>query len=207
MTRVDLLFTRYVEAHRRGDEVDPIPYLREVSGIERDELAALIDRYLAEAPPRSLELAELERLRADPRFQEMVERVLEPSLAELRANAELSRRELAARLASELDLGGHEDAVRARYHELEAGLLEPGRVAPRVWEALSRAFRYSGERLRAIAQMTRDIAELPPEAQGVFARHATPASPGTVAAADREEMPPGADPAVDAAFFIDPPRD
>jgi hypothetical protein len=68
MSRIDQLFTRYVEAHRRGEEADPLPYLRDVSGIARDEPAALIDRYLAEAPPRSLDPAQLERLRADPRF-------------------------------------------------------------------------------------------------------------------------------------------
>lgn len=202
MSRVDELLQSYIEEHREGGEADPRAFLREVSGAEREELAALIDHYLSRVPAKAFDREAFERFRADPRWQALAERILAPTLEELRTQAALSKREVAAALARDLDVVGHEQAVKARYHELETGQLEPPRIAARVWGALAALFGQSAERLRDAVESSRE-AGAGGEAGVAFARQGlppAPASPGTSPAADQAS--PGEDP-VDAAFFGD----
>ena len=53
MADVDKLFNDYVAEHRAGGEADPRAYLERVEGVDRDELATLIDAYLVRSPGRS----------------------------------------------------------------------------------------------------------------------------------------------------------
>lgn len=199
MSRVEDLFQRYVKVHAEGDDADPREFLREVKGGERDELAALIDHYLAGAPSKAFDPDEFDRFRSDPRRQALAERILGPTLEELRAGAELSRREVAKALTRDLDLAGHEDAVKARYHELETGQLDPRRIAAGVWASLARMFGESVERLEEIVESTRESGDGEPVS--AFARshlRIAAASLGTRALARRESE---GDDLVDAAFF------
>jgi hypothetical protein len=201
MSRVEELLQSYIEAHREGGEADPTAFLGQVSGVERDELAALIDHYLARAPAKQFDREAFERSRVDPRWEAMTERILAPTLEELRAEAALSKREVADALAKELNVVGHEQAVKARYHELETGQLDSRRIATRVWTTLAQMFGQSGERLREIVEFSRERGSGSGEAAIIFARtdrsHAS-ASPGGHAPAGQSSS---AEDPVDAAFF------
>jgi hypothetical protein len=199
MSRVEELLQSYIEEHREGGDANPVAFLGEVSGAERDELAALIDHYLSRAPAKAFDREAFERFRADPRWRAAAERILAPTLEELRSQAELSKREVAEALARELDVVGHEQTVKARYHELETGRLDPRRIATRVWGALAAMFGQSADRLREILETAHEGGAAGGEAAAVFARQSlpqAPASPGTPAPAVQESEDP-----VDAAFF------
>ena len=201
MSRVDELLQSYIEEHRQGGEADPRAFLREVSGSERNQLAALIDHYLARVPAKPFDPEAFKRFRADPCSHAAVDRILAPTLAELREQAELSKREVADALAEDLDLVGYEQAVKARYHELETGQLEPQKIATRVWSALAAVFGQSAERLREAVEPSRDVGRR--DQAIAFARdglHQAAASPATGAPA--EQTSPGEHP-VDARFFGD----
>lgn len=199
MSRVEELLQSYIEEHREGGEADPTGFLREVSGSERDELAALIDHYLARAPEKPFDREAFERFRRDPRWQALAERILAPTLEEVRVGAELSKREIADALASELNVVGHEQAVKARYHELETGQLDSRRIATRVWTALAGMLGESAEHLREIVESSGESGG--GEAAMAFARTDLPrtaASPGRPVEAGQTST---AEDPVDAAFF------
>lgn len=201
MSRVEELLQRYIEEHREGGDANPVAFLREVSGAQRDELAALIDHYLSRAPAKAFDREEFERFRADSRWQAIAERILAPTLEELRDEAELSKREVADALARDLEVVGHEQAVKARYHELETGQLEPRRIATQVWGALAVMFGQSADRLREIVESAHEGGVGGDETAAVFARRSlphAPASPGTPAPVGQASP---ADDRVDAAFF------
>ena len=200
MSRIDELLQGYIREHREGGAADPRAFLREVTGTERDELAALIDHYLSRAPGRPFDREAFERFRADPRWQAAVERILAPTLSQLRQEAKLSKREITDALAKELDVLGHEPAVKARYHELETGQLDPQRIAARVWTTLATMFRESTEALQAAAESSREGARSIDSA-GVFARRdleGAANSPDRSAQAGQASPPENP---VDAAFF------
>ncbi len=52
MTDVDRLLEQYIQQHRSGGDASPRPYLDQLEGTDRAELATLIDAYLARAPGR-----------------------------------------------------------------------------------------------------------------------------------------------------------
>ena len=201
MSRVEELLQSYIEEHREGGDANPVAFLREVSGAERDELAALIDHYLSRAPANAFDREEFERFRADSRRQAIAERILAPTLEEVRDEAALSKREVAEALARDLAVVGHEQAMKARYHELETGQLDPRRIATQVWGALAVMFGQPVDRLREIVDSAYEGGVRGGEAAAVFARRSlphAPASRGTPAPAGQAS--PAEDP-VDAAFF------
>src|SRR5919106_1008831 len=57
MTDVERLLAEYKQAHRTGGDADPSPFLARTSGVEREQLAALIDAYLERAPRRDFDAA------------------------------------------------------------------------------------------------------------------------------------------------------
>src|SRR5918995_562483 len=59
MNDVERLLAEYKEAHRSGGEADPERFLSRLSGVEREQLAGLIDAYLERAPRRELDAAAL----------------------------------------------------------------------------------------------------------------------------------------------------
>ena len=153
MNAVDELYRRYVQKYRDDGDADPRPYLEELTGVERAELSLRIDRFLQQAPPPAFNAEAFARFRAEPARQALVERVLNPeTLATMRAASGLTKADTAAALAQRLELGGHELAVKARYHDIETGNTDPARIRLRVWEALSAVLKAPSEKLREAAE-------------------------------------------------------
>jgi hypothetical protein len=154
MTDVDRLLSQYIAAHRAREDVSPDEYLARLEGVDRKELAALIDAYLARAPRREFD-PEAYR---ESGMAEGVERLgrsltgasgLWPSLLpRLRTAARLKRSELVERLAVALGVGGREQKVAAYYHQMEQGLLPAEGVSDKVLEALGELLGRSAHALR-----------------------------------------------------------
>lgn len=194
MTTVDDQFARFRAAYRSGEAADPRPFLDQLTGPDRRELEALIDAFLASAPPRDYSPEAFAEFKQDP-GRARLRRAVDARLAEtwpallprLRAEARITRQTLVGRLAQALGVTGREEKVAAYYHRMEAGRLEPSGVSERVLEALGAIVGTSAERLRAAG---RSVLPPPPASPGpVFARTAAPAAPPAVdgpAAVDRE---------------------
>lgn len=155
MSNVDELYRRYVSAYRDNGDADPRIYLDQLRGVDRAELAARIDRFLDSVPPPAFDATAFARFRADPRRHALVTQILNAeTLAELRADAALTKRAIGEALADELGLAAHANAVRARYHDVETGNVDPRRVRSRVWDALAGILGASAEKLRDAADRT-----------------------------------------------------
>jgi hypothetical protein len=129
---VDTLFEEFAVRWVRGGHPDVRDYL-DRAGPERDELARLLDAYIAAAPvqPPSEETRAV--------FAALVpgEHETPPMLA-MRLELGIRRSQIVRQLCSALGLGQEEEPKVARYyHELETGLLDPRGVSARVWHALA----------------------------------------------------------------------
>lgn len=195
MSRVEELLHAFIAAFRAAGDADPRPYLRELTGTDRAELRALIDHFLAIEPPPAFDPAAFAAFRADPERAALVERVLdERSLVELRQAASLTKADVGARLAAELELAGQESAAKGAYHRIETGQVEPERVKAPVWALLARYYDASIEQLRSATRAAFDARPTGPST--VFARSDATAS------APSPKPAPG-DEAVRRAFFED----
>ena len=176
MSTVDELYRRYVNEYREAGDADPRTYLDELRGVDRAELAARINRFLDNAPPPSFDAEAFAKFRADPKRQALVARILESeTLVELRTEAGESKRAVAEALAERLGLTQHAAAVRARYHDIETGNVDPGRVRSRVWDTLAEILRAPAERLREAAECAFSAAS-GQTGRAVFARSSRPAA-------------------------------
>jgi hypothetical protein len=127
--RVDELFAEYAAAYARGERPSAREFLARAGG-ETDELALLIDRFLARAPAPV----------ADERAVELFEawQAGESPLLRLRALRGTKRDSVVDALVRTLQLDPQKKGkVRRYYHELESGLLDPERVDGRVWDVLA----------------------------------------------------------------------
>lgn len=154
MSDVERLLAQYKEAHRAHADADPQAFLDRLSGIEREQLAGLIDAYLAQAPRRELDAA---AFRSSPAatVAEGVQRSLAGAggiwpavLPRLRAQARMRRSELVAELAARLGAQSQQDKVASYYHEMEQGRLPAAGVSDTVLEALGKIVGWSREALR-----------------------------------------------------------
>jgi len=201
MTDADEIFSRFVAEYRSAGDADPRPYLDELAGVDRAELVVRIDRFLETAPPPAFDVAAFARFRANADRQRLVADVLTTStLAELRQAK--TKRKLAASLAERLGLSAHETTVRARYHDIEAGNVDPARVRPSLWEALSEVLGTTVERVRDAAETAFTGPAAGPNAGVAFARHAY-GPPAVLSAADSDLRDENTDRIVDEAFFTD----
>ena len=201
MSGVEELLHEFIAEHRSSGRVDARRYLDQVSGADRLELATHIDRYLADAPGRPFDAQAFARYRADPARQARVERILDDTtLEELRKQARVSKTQAGQALAVGLELPGRERLVKARYHDLEQGSVDPARVRRRVWELLADLFGVQVDRLRSAAEsrfggglgdLSSAVYARTAASAGVFAEMASPAAPSP----DEDE--------VDRAFFED----
>jgi hypothetical protein len=122
------LFDEFAQRFARGERPSVPEYL-ERAGERGDELARMLDRFLASAPPPRPPAERVEMMRAWIAGQ--------PPILELRKQRGLPRDVVVERLLALLGLSvGRRAKVRRYYHELETGLLEPRGVDRRVWEAL-----------------------------------------------------------------------
>ena len=191
MADVDSLFSDYVAEHRSRGEADPRPYLEQLEGIDRDELATLIDGYLVRAPGRDWDPQAFEGS-PESRWSEEMGRSLAGAagawpvlLPQLRERARIKRRDLVERLAAAIGAPAQTDKVAAYYHQMEQGQLAPEGVTTRVLEALAAIVGTSADALRAAGRAL-GTGEGPTEGV-VFQRRAMP-DPDY----EREEAPAGA---------------
>jgi hypothetical protein len=195
MTDVERLLAEYKQEHRSGGDADPSAFLERVSGVEREQLAALIDAYLERAPRREFDAA---RFRDSPAaaVADSAQRTLAGSaglwpvlLPRLRNQARIRRADLVAELAARLGAESKQEKVASYYHEMEQGLLPAAGVSDTVLEALGRIVGYGEEALRSAGRMPAPGGPAP-EAGAVFARTRlgeTPDEADAPAAAGRPE--------------------
>jgi len=166
---VELLFDEFAARHARGEHPDAREYL-EQAGERRDELARLLDGFLAAAPvqPPGEETLQL--------FASLLpeslpgETATPPLLAE-RVRRGWRRDEIVNWIRERFGIGEEKQEKVARYwHELETGLLPVSRVSVRLREALAERF---GE--AAQAAVTWEPPAL--EADVAFRRMANASSP------------------------------
>ena len=175
MTDVERLFAGYKEAHQSGGEADPQPFLDQVVGTERDELAALIDAYLERVPRRGFDAAAFRDSPATA-VADSVARTLSGVaglwpvlLPRLRNQARIKRADLVAELAARLGAQSQKEKVASYYHEMEQGLLPASGVSDTVLDALGKIVGYGKDALRRAGEMPAP-GEPPPEPGAVFAR-------------------------------------
>ena len=199
MTDVELLLTRYKEAHRSGAGADPTPFLDQVSGLDREQLAALIDAYLERAPRRALDASELRESPAAVVADGMQRALTGASgiwpalLPRLRAQARLRRSELVAELAARLGAQSQQEKVASYYHEMEQGRLPASGVSDTVLEALGRIVGWSREALRRAGELPAPGGPGGAPAAPAFARTTRPAT-------DPAAEPPAREPAASDAW-------
>ena len=122
------LFDEFARRFARGER-PPVPEYVERAGRDGAELARMLDRFLASAPPPHPPAERVEMMRAWIAGQ--------PPILELRKQRGLTRDVVVERLLGLLGLQSERRGkVRRYYHELETGLLEPRGVDRKVWEAL-----------------------------------------------------------------------
>ncbi len=158
MADVENLFRSYVARHRVGESPSERDLLREVEGTDRDELAAMIDGYLARAPRRAWDADAFEASGESP-FVHSVARSLGGSaglwptlLPRLRSRVRIARHDLVSELANRLGVVGRQDKVELYYHQMEQGLLPSEGVSDSVLEALGAILGESREALRRAGQ-------------------------------------------------------
>jgi hypothetical protein len=180
MTTVDELFDQFRASYRAGEDADPRRFLDRVSGVERRELEALIDAFLAAAPGDPWDLDAFERFTHEP-LRRNLRRAVEEQLAgeeswrtllkRARTEAQLPRSTVVARLAQALGVAAGERKVADYYHRMELGTLPAQGVSGLVLEALSQIIDVPVERLRAAGER---LAPRSPGSSGpVFARTAS----------------------------------
>ena len=186
MSDVERLLAEYKRVHQGGGDGDPRPFLDQLSGLDREQLAGLIDTYLSRAPRREVELAAFEDSPAVS-VAESVQRSLAGSaglwpalLPRLRTEARIRRADLVAELAARLGAQRRQDKVAAYYHQMEQGLLPAPGVSDTVLDALGKIVGYSREALRSAGEMPAP-SRATPEGGAVFAR-TTGAAPDEQAA-------------------------
>ena len=161
MADVDKLFTDYVAEHRAGGEADPRAYLERVEGIDRDELATLIDAYLVRSPGRRWDPDAYQGSRAQA-LATGVERSIGGEagawpllLPRLRERAKIKRAVLVARLAAALGVSGQTEKVAGYYHEMEQGSLDSSRGLDRCWKRWRRSSGRAPRRCEARGEVRR----------------------------------------------------
>jgi hypothetical protein len=126
---VDALFDEFAAAFARGERPEVLGYLSR-AGEGAGELAALIDAYLVVAVPPPPGEAARRRVRA---------LIPEQTLRDLRTKAGVKRDRLVDEILAAFSIDPvKRKRVKNYYRELEAGLLDPAGVSPRVWALLGR---------------------------------------------------------------------
>jgi hypothetical protein len=196
MSDVERLLAEYKEVRRRGGDADPSPFLARASGLEREQLATLIDAYLERASRREFDAGALRDSFAAG-VADSAQRTLAGSaglwpvlLPRLRNQARIKRADLVAELAARLGAQSQQEKVATYYHEMEQGLLPASGVSDIVLEALGKIVGYGRQALRSAGEMPAPGVP-PPDAGAVYARTTRLGAPaaeadGLAAAGSRE---------------------
>jgi hypothetical protein len=125
------------EAVRAIDANDPaaLEAALATAGADRDEVVDMVEAFLTLRGPRTPAAAEVDELAASAAF---AVRAWPDILADARHAGGLQRSTLVARLADQLGIAGvaSRERLRIRYHELEAGLIDPRGVSATLTTAL-----------------------------------------------------------------------
>src|SRR3954447_16033370 len=114
MPTVDDLFDRFRASYRAGEAADPRPYLDQLSGVDRAELGALIDAFLAQDPGRrGMPNALTQRISGAVAERLQTQETWATLLPQARDRAQVPRSALVRRLAQALGVGGKEAKVAA----------------------------------------------------------------------------------------------
>lgn len=179
MSTVERLLKQFIAADRDGgDAPDPLAYVEQLTGADREELIVLIDAYLARAPRRAFDREAFAASGASALTDDLQQALDGDAgtwpalLPRLRHRARLTRAQLVNRLAAALGVPAQEHTVHRYYHAMEQGTLPADGVTDRVLEALAAivgttadTLRWAGERITP-----------PPASEGgaAFARRARP---------------------------------
>lgn len=128
MASVGKLYDEFVASFASGGDPDVLDYFAR-AGDRRDELAALLDAFLAAAAPPEPSEEKVAAMQAWLAGQ--------PPILGVRVRRELTVAAVVTGLLERLALPARSlGALRVAYHELETGLLDPAGVDRSVWDAL-----------------------------------------------------------------------
>lgn len=143
------LLEEYVARVRRGEQPDVLEYAAR-AGDDRETLVALIDEFLAHAPPPEPSEDAVATMR------DWLER--EPPLLGLRTRRGLRRADVVGALVARLGLDpGKRGKVEDYYHELEVGRLDAQRVDRRVFAVLAELLAVRVEDVRGWPRRQLDV--------------------------------------------------
>jgi hypothetical protein len=141
-TPVEMLFDEFATLYLRGEHPDVAAYL-ERAGAEGEELGRMLDAFLQAAPARKPTEEEVVLMQA--RLEQ------EPPLLLLRQRRKLKRGAVVDALVAALGLDpAKREKVDGYYHRLETGLLDPGGVSRKVWDALGAFLHANAEGLAGV---------------------------------------------------------
>ena len=124
---LETLLDELVRRHARGEPLDVEGTLRR-AGDEADELAPLIEAFLARAPRRG----------PTPASLSFVQSLDDPPMLRARVAKALKVDDVVDAIVVECDLAPEtRPKVRRYYQQLEGGVLDPTRVAASVWDAIT----------------------------------------------------------------------
>jgi hypothetical protein len=197
MSSVNETLSAFIEAWNSGRRPDVDEYLERAPAPEREELAGLIRTFLLEAPVPAYSEETLAAIQADPATRKVAALLDEEAglwpglLPRLRHRMKLKREEVVAQLAEMLGFGANAPKVRAYYHEMETGTLDPRGVSRRVLEALAGIFGVSTGELEAAGDYS---VAFSPEAAFLRRLDGLAASADHVLAESMEYGSPGGEP-------------
>jgi hypothetical protein len=186
-TELETLLDDLARRHARGEPLDIEATLRE-AGDRADELAPLIEAFLARAPRREASASTLA----------YVQSLDEPPMLRARVAKALRVDDVVDAIVAACDIRPDARAkVRRYYQQLEAGVLDPTGVAASVWDAITGLL--GGSRASLTAPSLGTAASAPPmyRADRLFEPGAMPA----LSASAKEPDPPDD---VDALFLGGP---
>jgi hypothetical protein len=196
VSSVDALFEEFVARWRR-DEMISVDALLEQAGAESDELARLIDAFLARAPRREpLPEARAAVAALAARLEQ------EPPLLAARVASRARVRDVVAAIIEACALPAEaEQLVRSYYQRLEGGLLDPKGVSNRVWAVLEQVLGPAARRQALKGFSHKHVAFR----ESLAFRRLADVDPARPAAAvgvpsPREELPPDVRRRVDELF-------
>ena len=124
---LDTLLDELARRHARGEPLDVEGTLRR-AGDRADELAPLIEAFLARAPRRDPSVDALRFVRS----------LDEPPMLRARVAKALKVDDVVDAIVAECDVRPEwRPKVRRYYQQLEGGVLDPSRVATSVWDAIT----------------------------------------------------------------------
>ena len=126
------LFDEWAASYARGERPDPRLFLAR-AGDRRDELSALMERFLQAAPRPQPTDEDVELVQAWMRG--------DSPLAEIRSRRGITRDQIVTAIQERFGLRDDQRAaIKDYYHQLESGLISPRRLSARLVQFLSETF-------------------------------------------------------------------